>query len=377
MTARILMVDDEPRVLDGFRRALNGRYALTVADSGSAALEKQAAALGAGAPFPVIVSDMMMPGMNGAAFLAAAREADPDVVALVLSGQADLESTIAAVNHAGLFGFLTKPCDSGTLGAALDRALAQYALVRAERELLERTVRGAVDVLADLVAAASPAAFTRTLRIRNLCTEVSADLGLQRDWRLPLAARLAQVGCLSIPQDVVGRAYRGGRLTGEERALYRGHPGAAQAMIGRIPRLEEVAQWVGGQPIDPADPVPAGASGPQLVFHLACAYVAAFESLADPVRAAEAVHRSGHYPAELLHSLARARHVLVRSVGVPRMVTVSQIRLGMELQQDVVTRTGMTLVRRGEPVTDTLAVRLVNFARTVGVVEPISVLDFE
>ena len=61
--------------------------------------------------------------------------------------------------------------------------------------------------------------------------------------------------------------------------------------------------------------------------------------------------------------------------SVPREVGVTDIRIGMQLEQDVVTTNGMMLIRRGERVTDTLIHRLRNFAGSVGVVEPILILD--
>jgi response regulator RpfG family c-di-GMP phosphodiesterase len=96
-------VDDEPRVLDGLRRSLHGSFDVVTATSGEDGLALQREALAGGDPFAVIVSDMRMPGMDGAEFLTAARAVDRDTVRMVLSGQADLAQTIAAVNHADLF----------------------------------------------------------------------------------------------------------------------------------------------------------------------------------------------------------------------------------------------------------------------------------
>lgn len=376
MSPRILMVDDEPRVLDALRRTLSGRYDLSVADSGAAALALMREASEAGMPFAVIVSDMMMPGMNGAQFLTEARHLDPDAVALVLSGQADLESTITAVNEAGLFGFLTKPCPPQTLTNALDRAIAQHHLVISERQLLERTVRGSVDMLTELMAGTAPLAFARATQIKGLVSAVSSSLGLDREWELPLAARLSQLGCLAVPTEVLERAYRGLDLTPEHRAIYAGHPGAARAMLERIPRLERVAKWIGAQPLTPEDAPPAEASSAQLIFCVSVATVSAHYAVDDPEHAVGRVERSGRYPKQLLQALGRATHVLARRVGILREITVGQLRDGMELEQDVMTRTGMPLVRKGELVTETLSIRLHNFADTVGIVEPIRVMDY-
>src|SRR5690348_2261732 len=129
----VLMVDDEPNILDGYRRALHGRFNVVSASSGAEGLTIAKQAFNQGTPFPVVVSDMMMPTMNGAEFLGRAREIDPEAIQLLLSGQADLESTISAVNNGKLFRFLTKPCAASDLELALTAALEQHRLIHAER----------------------------------------------------------------------------------------------------------------------------------------------------------------------------------------------------------------------------------------------------
>ncbi len=376
MSGRVLLVDDEPRVLDAFRRALAGRFDVEVAASGDAGLQVQRQALDSGSPFPVIVSDMKMPGMDGAEFLSRARLADPDVVPLILSGQADLDSTISAVNNAGLFAFLVKPCPSEELASVLNRALAHNALVIAERELLERTVRGTADMLNDLMASSRRSAFMRTLRIRDLVSDIAERLGLQRDWELLLASRLSQVGCLAIPDDLLAKAFTGGRLSQEEAALFRSHRATGMAMLERIPRLERIARWIGALPLTVDEAPPADADDVQLVLCAVAAFVTAFEAGEDAAAAAGQLARSGHYPEHLVQAIIAGRAVVLHSAGLPRQVTVAQLREGMELIADVTTRSGMTLVRKGEQVTWPVVERLRNFARTVGVAEPMQVIDY-
>src|SRR5277367_4732835 len=122
---RVLCVDDEPNVLEGLTLTLRRRYEVRTAPGGAEGLEL----LGRDGPFAVVLSDMRMPGMDGAAFLARARQVAPDAVRLVLTGQAEVESAIAAVNEGQLFRFLTKPCPPTTLVAAFDAAAEQYRLV--------------------------------------------------------------------------------------------------------------------------------------------------------------------------------------------------------------------------------------------------------
>ncbi len=116
---RILFVDDEPLVLQGLQRMLRtmrNEWDMAFAEGGEAGL-----ALLAEAPFDVVVSDMRMPGMNGAQFLREVMRLYPTTVRLVLSGHADkdLVSQCVGVAHQ----YLNKPCDADTLKSTIQNAL--------------------------------------------------------------------------------------------------------------------------------------------------------------------------------------------------------------------------------------------------------------
>jgi HD-like signal output (HDOD) protein len=115
---RILFVDDEMKILEGLQRMLRpqrSEWEMAFAPGGESALTMLDAA-----PFDVIVSDMRMPGMDGAALLEIVRRKHPSVLRFVLSGYTELEASFRAVPVAHQF--LLKPCDSETLRTAIDRA---------------------------------------------------------------------------------------------------------------------------------------------------------------------------------------------------------------------------------------------------------------
>lgn len=122
---RLLFVDDEPAVLGGLRRQLWERRAdwdMAFAPSGAEALELLEAGVA-----DVVVSDMRMPGMDGAALLEAVRKRWPVTVRVLLTGYADQEQALRAAQAAHQF--LRKPCDPAELRRALERALGLGALV--------------------------------------------------------------------------------------------------------------------------------------------------------------------------------------------------------------------------------------------------------
>jgi CheY-like chemotaxis protein len=377
---RVLLVDDEPRLLDGLRRALGRDFDITTATSGAEALERVKAAAAGGDPYAALLTDMQMPGMSGSTLLGQVHAIAPDTVLLVLSGQADLVSMIAAVNDSRLFRFLTKPCPSEDVGRALEDALRQYQLVGSERELIERTLNGAVEVLTELISTSSPLAFARTARVRKLTLAVTESVQVTDIWELRLATMLSQIGCVGVPYDILESIASGQDVTPAEQELYAAHPALAHDMLARIPRLERVAAWVGAQVVDvdearmPAAASRAGGQGfpGEVVFALVTAFLAGLESGRGERELEAQLVRAG-FPTKLVAVVGQEAAAL--EVGrTTRRVTARQLTTGMVLNQDVVTSTGLTLLRRGEPVTSTLAIRLQHFAGTVGLVEPISVL---
>jgi len=135
MADKILLVDDEPAVLEGYKRLLYRNFPVETAPGGASAL----ALISVAGPFSVVVSDMRMPGMNGAEFLAAVREKAPNTVRMLLTGHADLDTAIDAVNRGRIFRFLSKPCPKEVLVEAINEGIVQYRAAEAEKELAEKS----------------------------------------------------------------------------------------------------------------------------------------------------------------------------------------------------------------------------------------------
>ena len=160
----LLCVDDEPQVLEGMRDILRRSFRVRVAQSGPEGLEllRQHAD-----GFAVVISDMRMPGMSGAAFLRDAKRVAPLAIRILLTGYADTDAAIRAVNDGQIFRFLTKPCDRDELLRACTGALLQHRVLAAERVVLEQSLHGCVEALTGVLALSSPAAFGRGSRIRS------------------------------------------------------------------------------------------------------------------------------------------------------------------------------------------------------------------
>jgi CheY-like chemotaxis protein len=180
-TPRILCVDDEPHVLEGLRDSLRRSFDVRVPESGAeglALLERDPDG------YAVVISDMRMPVMSGAAFLSQVRRVAPNAVRLPLTGYADVDAAIRAVNDGQLFRFLTKPCPPEELLRACAAALGQHRLMVAERVLLEQTLRCSIKALTDVLALTNPAAFGRGARPKAAVRMLAQQSGLADSWEV-------------------------------------------------------------------------------------------------------------------------------------------------------------------------------------------------
>lgn len=130
---RLLLVDDEPNILKSLHRVFRQEnYDTISAPSGREALE-----LLRKETFQVIISDYMMPGMNGGELLRKAREIQPDMIRIMLTGHADTGATMAAINEGAVYKFILKPWNDDDLRVTVALALEQHDLIHKNRTLLK------------------------------------------------------------------------------------------------------------------------------------------------------------------------------------------------------------------------------------------------
>src|SRR5512145_1513762 len=213
MDLAILFVDDDPNILSAYTRNLRKRYRMTTASGGEEALQ----VVQTQGPFAVVVSDMRMPGMDGIELLTHVRNFNPDTVRIMLTGNADMGTAIEAVNQGNIFRFLTKPCEAEDLALALDSGLKQYQLVTGERELLEKTLKGSIDLLVELLSTLNPIAFGRAQVVAELSRRIAVHARMDNPWVVSLAALLSQIGTLTVPESLLDKARSGILLNQAER----------------------------------------------------------------------------------------------------------------------------------------------------------------
>jgi len=379
----ILFVDDDENILSALVRQLRRRYHIHVANCAEEALEK----LPSTGPYAVVVSDLRMPGMDGVEFLSRVRRRSPETVRIMLTGYADLEVSMAAVNDGHVFRFLTKPVAPDQLIKALDAALAQHRLITTKNTFMEETLGACLKLLSDVLALVSPVAFSNTARVKRYVRHMTAALGLPKAWRYILAADLSQIGCITVPPigcitvppAILEKRARGEALSPDEEALLAPHPQVAAKLIAEIPRLEVIAEMVARQrepfadlgdtaPPRERDPVALGAQLLRIAFdydHLRQSGLSHREAIqklkADP----------GHHDPILVEALASLQTESAKAQ--PESLPVEALRVGMILAEDVRGTDDLLVAARGQELTPAVLERLERLARVGWLAGPIKV----
>ncbi len=367
MADKVLFVDDEVDVLEGLRRTLHKEFEVHIAVGGAQAL----AVIEEHGPFPVVVSDMRMPGMSGAQLLARVKELAPDTVRILLTGYTDLNSAIEAVNDGHVFRFLTKPCPKELLVRSIAEAVEQYRLITVEHNLLEDTLLGSIKVLADVLNAANPEAFGRSLRIARYVRHMAAKLGADPHWSYEAAAALSQLGCITLDSDLILRAYTGAELSAEEQKLFNSHPEAGARLLEQIPRLGPVAWMISHQL---SEEIPNHVPGLSETAENETVLGAKILKLAiefDSMRmlsfsAAQAVEKFLTKYKDLPREAIEALKTLgpVPTEMELRKISTSKLAVGMYLDQEIRNKQGMLLVPKGQEITQPILMRIANHWRT-------------
>jgi len=371
---RILCVDDEPRVLDGMRRTLGMNFEVKTAEGGAQAL----AMLTGPDRFAVTISDMRMPGMDGAAYLEQAAEKDPDMVRMLLTGQSDMQAAIRAINHGRIFRFLTKPCDADVLHRAVEDALEQHRLITAEKELLQKTVYGCIKVLTEMLSLVNPVAFSRAVRVKRLVQQVAASVKLADAWQLELAVMLSHLGYVGMAPELLERAYTGKPINPSEKALLAGAFKTAHNLMVDVPRIDQVLGIIDklGEPPPAIDNVQQTTKEGHRAWavHIILAAERADQLSHGHPSARQIVEglKAEKFNRGVVEALSKAEFQSLQARKTVQL-TARDLEPGMYLLEDAVSPAGMLVAKGGQEVTPTIAVLLRRMAERQNLKEPLQI----
>ncbi|RMD78426.1 MAG: response regulator [Gammaproteobacteria bacterium] len=405
--AVLLLVDDEPNILAALRRLFRrDGYRLLTASGGAEALrllEQEAVDL--------IISDMRMPGMDGAALLEQVAARWPGTVRILLTGYADLGSAVAAVNRAGIHRYLSKPWDDEELRRTVREALERKRLeqerrrlerltyrqneqlqelnARLEEKVAERTrelerahaalrqaYRHTVEVFASLLELRAPGEAAHARRVAALARDLARAMGLEgravED--VHLAGVLHDIGKIALPDALLQRPYHA--LEEGEREELRRHVLVGHRALMTLEPLEGAVQlvrahherWDGsGYPQGlRGEAIPLGAR----ILKVADGYDAMVSGLltGQPLGEEEACRRlredaGRRYDPRVVEAfLAMERRP---AEGPVRRLGSEALEPGMVLARDLVAKDGVLLLAKGHVLTPKLISKIRVFERLV------------
>lgn len=382
-THRILFVDDDPNLLAAFQRNLRRQFTFDTALGGQEALEL----LGKNPSYALLVVDMRMPGMDGVVFLEKARALAPDAVRIMLTGNADQQTAVDAVNRGEVFRFLNKPCPPEVLVPTLEHGLKHYDLLQTERELLEGTLTGSVKVMTEVLGMVAPDALGRGQRLRESMHHFARMTGATPRWECELGALLSPIGFASLPARTLQKIGAAGELSRPEQEILRRTPQIGHDLLVGIPRLKDVARIVLyqnksfdglGFPSDACagQDIPVGA---RMLKILADRLALEAEGVVKQ-RALETMRaRTGVYDPQLLECCFVCFQAFLHnpiSADVPvRTLYLQDLVEGQIVVSDIATPEGLVLVGAGNRLTAMILERLANYGLLGEVKEPVLVQD--
>lgn len=372
---RVICVDDDPKILHAIGSSLRRTLDLTMATSGAEALSLLRESPG---KYQVVVSDMKMPQMNGITLLSQVRREYPDTVRILLTGFADLDVVVRAVNDGHIFRFLAKPCSTSALLDAISAGVRQHELITAEKVLLEQTLHGSVDAMSGILALASPTLFGRACRIKRLADLICNEMGITDRWQIHVAAQLSQIGRITLPDATAAKLARGELLTAREATMVEKVPEVTRGIIGQIPRLDgilEILEYIEknfdgtGRPQDKVagEDIPLASRVLRLAGRVEDLVGRGYSAgrVRDTLR-----FETGVYDPDLLKAYAAIAEQAVDRGG-PRGLAMHELRIGMVVVEPVRSLAGFLLVAAGQEVGQGLLSRIQNYHDTVGIELPL------
>lgn len=416
-TATLLFVDDEPNILSALRRLFRPLgYKIHVAEGGAQGLE-----LLEREPVDLVISDMRMPNMDGAQFLEQVRAKWPDTVRILLTGYADVSSTIAAINKGEIFRYVAKPWEDNDIVLLVKQALDLKNLEQEKRRLEALTLRQNEE-LKDLNANLEAKVQERTQEVRqtmgflelankklkdSFITSIKvfsnlielrehslaghsrrvADMARMLAKRMDLsgsevndifvAALLHDIGKIGLPDKLLKKPFA--VLAGEERDEVLRHPATGQAALMGLEQLHGAAKlirahherWDGmGYPDGLSGlTIPIGAR----ILALANDYdaVQIGTLLSKRLSQSEAIAyiiegRGKRYDPQVVDVFAPMMGGGASDAVAEMSVKPSQLKAGMTLSRDLVTPEGIMLLSRDFVLNEVIIEQVRNFERSSG-----------
>lgn len=372
---KILIVDDMPENIDILVALLEKKYQVIVATNGIKALAIAKKTLP-----DLILLDIMMPLMGGFEVCSKLKndKSTMDIPIIFLTAMGDVEDKMKGFNL-GAVDYITKPFQVQEVNVRVKTQIELKKSKQASHELLTKTLSGSVKTLVDILSVVNPVAFSQGSRIKNYVKQIVEGIGISDIWQFEIAAILSQVGCYTLPVDLLEKVYSGKKLTLTEKQLFSKHPAAGSKLVSNIPGLEAISTMIARQ----QEPLGKeyentrfvdrdyGILGAQ-ILNIAINFDLFVNTGGLPTVAIDKMREQAYiYDTAILDVFERT---LKRRNEINIMnVSLDMLKPGMIAEDGILSNTGTLLIAKGTEISDYIKEHLVIFNRKTQIKEPIKV----
>lgn len=340
---------------------------------------------------PCILLDMVLPGMSGLEFARSVRNLPNGDIPYILAATSWPEDQLKNILEAGANDYIQKPIDLNLFSVRIKIAeqvianmqdrhrLHQQMKDMVTQDVLQSTLNGFIRIITNVLSQTASLAFGRSERVARLVSEFSVLVNLEKDWELNAAAMLCQIGCITVPKDILAKAMTDELLSEKEYEQFSAQARYGADMLSQVPRMERIAQIIAyqdkhydgsGLPADSVkgDEIPSASRILKIALDLDTLIQTGI-SRTDALR--EMASRAGWYDPKLLEIFSRVDSRPPR--GAAMRVWVDQLRDGMILAENVVSKSNALLVMKGHEITPLIRKQLSNFSKNYHIQQPIEV----
>lgn len=378
---KVLVVDDDPAILTLYKKHFESVVDIFTAQHPLEGLE----ILKKSGPFALLVTDFKLPEIDGLQLINKASEIAPDMVKILMTGYADLDLAIKAINEGRVFRFLTKPCSNKDMAASFIAAINFYRHLKSEKDTLERTFNGCVQMLTEVISLSTPAAFNRARKLKAMARKIAPVLKIENLWDFETAAMFSQLGYVTLPHQLLEKIQMKIEPTDIEKQMLARVPEAGEKLLKNIPRLEHIA-WIvrycnknydgSGFPEDDValKELPIESRALKIITAI-CALEEETEDF--DVISARIRSGKGSFDPDLTEMILADLEIASNGEYADKIevlkLPVAELKIGDILLTDVETSEGKLLFSVGNEVTQIILTKLLNYSEITEIVEPITI----
>jgi putative two-component system response regulator len=346
----LLIVDDSPVNIAVLKGVLSTDYKVKVALNGEKVLQICSSA----SPPDLILLDIMMPEMDGYEVCRRlkSRKQTKDIPVIFVTAKGGVVDETLGF-EVGAIDYIAKPVSPPIVLARVKNILDLHQTRGKLQEALNKSLTGSVELMMDILSLMNPTAFGRSRNLRRHVSATAKRLGYKKRWSIEVAAMLSQLGCITLPSELVEKVCNGEDVSVAEQALFDNHPQVGKRLLEKIPNFQEAAEIIALQNSELDE------SGSQVQLGASLLQVALQLDNMDRKwdKQVAVASPTMQVPADIIEDI----ETVEESVGKKKTLTLAELKVGMVFNCDVKTRTNMVLIRKETEVTRTVIERLKGF----------------